>query len=69
MEYFEGTLGKGVVFMTEEQWADLLDKLSIDEVNKYVPRLADYIINNPQKTIYSHYKTILKWVKEDRETI
>lgn len=69
MEYFKGTLGKGVVFMTEEQWDDLLDKLSLDEVNEYVPRLADYIINNPQKTIYSHYKTILKWVKEDRETI
>lgn len=68
LEYLCGTLGKGVVLMTEEQWNDLLDKLSIDEVNDYVPRLANYIIKHPGWQCYSHYKTILKWVEEDRET-
>lgn len=68
MEYLCGKLGKGVVFMTEDQWNDLLDKLSIDEVDTYVPRLANYILKHPDWTCYSHYKTILKWVEEDRST-
>ncbi len=66
LEYICGKLGKGVVFMTEEQWDDLLDKLSIEEVDEFVPRLANYILKHPDWTCHSHYATILKWVEEAR---
>lgn len=61
-----GTLGKGVVLISDQQMDALLEKMSIDEFNYYVERLADFILDNPQARIKSHYKTILKWCEEDR---
>lgn len=59
-----GELGKGVVFLTDEQLSDLIDKLGFDAFNHYVAKLADFIIDNDAK-VKSHYHTILKWHKED----
>ena len=59
-----GTLGKGVVYMTDEQLSDLLDKIGFDGFNYYIPKLADFIIKNDAK-VANHYATILKWWKED----
>lgn len=59
-----GTLGKGVVLLTEEQDDILLDKLGLDGYNHYVSKLADFIINKEAK-VANHYATILKWAKED----
>lgn len=61
-----GSLGRGVVYLTDAQMDSLLEKLGLDEFNRYVERLADFIIANPQARIKSHYKTILKWCEEDR---
>ena len=66
LERLGGTLGQNVLMLTEEQEEDLLDRLSLDEYNLYCKKLSDYIIANPNKTFKSHYKTILKWVEEDR---
>jgi predicted phage replisome organizer len=66
LERLGGTLGQNVLMLTEEQSEDLLDKLSIDEYDLYCKKLSDYILANPNKTFKSHYKTILKWVEEDR---
>lgn len=66
IEKMGGTLGKGVVMISTQQMDALLEKMSIDEFNHYVERLADFIIDNPQARIKSHYKTILKWCEEDR---
>ena len=66
IETVGGTLGKGVVRLSAQQMDSLLEKMSIDEFNHYVERLADFIIDNPQARIKSHYKTILKWCEEDR---
>ena len=66
LEAMGGILGQGVLMLTDEQRSDLLDKLSTDEFDIYCRKLSDYIINNPEKTFKSHYKTILKWVAEDR---
>ena len=68
LNYLEG-IGKGVVLLTQEQMDDLLEKLDITEFDYYVGKLADFIIAHPAATVKSHYKTILKWVNEDRETI
>ena len=60
----KGDLGKGVVFMTDEQMEDLLERLGLDAFNKYTEKLADFIIEK-DANINNHYETILKWYKED----
>lgn len=59
-----GTLGKNVVYLTDEQLEKLLDIMGMDAFNRYVGRLADYIIEK-KAHIKSHYSTILKWYEED----
>ena len=59
-----GDLGKGVVFLSDEQISDLLDKLDIDTFDYYVEKLAKFIIKN-DATVKSHYETILKWWRQD----
>ena len=63
-EYVGGTVGKGVVLLTEAQQDALLDKLGFDAFNFYVEKLATFIIEKKAK-VGSHYNTILKWAKED----
>lgn len=62
-----GKLGKGVVFLTDNQFDDLLDRLGIDAFNRYVERLADFIIGK-NAYVHNHYETILKWFEEDSKT-
>lgn len=59
-----GELGQNVVYLTSRQFDDLLDRLGMDAFNRYVKRLADYIIEKDAH-IKNHYETILKWYKED----
>lgn len=62
-----GTLGKGVVFLTDSQYGILLDKLGMDAFNRYVDRLSTFIIEK-NAHVNNHYATILKWFKEDSGT-
>ena len=64
LEYIGGTLGKGVVLLTEVQRESLLDELGLDAFNHYVEKLASFIIDKNAK-VSNHYSTILKWAKED----
>lgn len=59
-----GTLGKGVVLLTQQQQDELLDKLGFDAFNHYVEKLANFIIEKDAK-VSNHYATILKWARED----
>jgi len=59
-----GELGKNVVYLTDRQFEDLMDRLGLDAFNRYVERLATFIIENNAR-IKSHYDTILKWWEED----
>ena len=59
-----GELGKNVVYLTDRQLGDLMDRLGIDAFNRYVEKLATFIIENNAR-IKSHYDTILKWYEED----
>ena len=61
-----GTLGKGVVMLSDEQIDDLLDKLSIDEFNKYVAIVADCELNGKPYRKKTHYQAILDMVAKDR---
>lgn len=59
-----GTLGKGVVYLTDSQYSILLDKLGLEGFNRYVDRLSSFIIEK-QAHVKNHYETILKWYRED----
>ena len=64
LEVLHGTLGKGVVRLTEEQMGDLIDKMGVADFDEYMVRLANYIIDNDAH-VKNHYDTILKWWRED----
>ena len=59
-----GELGKGVVFLSDEQIGDLLDKMGLETFDYYVDKLSRFILDNNAR-VKNHYETILKWWKED----
>ena len=66
-KFLGGTLGKGVVMLSDEQLEDLLDKLSLEEFNKYVSIVADCELNGKPYTKKTHYQAILDMAYEDRK--
>ena len=59
-----GQLGKDVVFLSDAQISDLLDKMDVDTFDHYVDKLSSFIIKNGAK-VKNHYETILKWWQQD----
>ena len=64
LKYMNGELGRGVVFLTDSQIDDLLDRLGLDAFDYYVDKLSNFILKNNAR-VASHYDTILKWWEED----
>lgn len=64
LKLFRGELGKSVVFLSEAQIEDLLEKMDLDAFDYYVDKLASFIIDNGAK-VKNHYGTILKWWRQD----
>lgn len=67
LKYIGGSLGRGVVMLSDEQFDDLLDKLSIAEFNKYIGIVADCELNGKPYRKKTHYQAILDMAKEDRK--
>ena len=65
--YLQGSLGKGVVFLSDEQMDDLLDCLSIEEFNHYVTVVADCELNGKPYKRKTHYQAILDMAAKDRK--
>jgi predicted phage replisome organizer len=61
-----GSLGKGVVMLSDEQIEDLLDKLSIEEFDKYVAAVAECELNGKHYKKKTHYQAILEMAQKDR---
>ena len=61
-----GELGKGVVFLSQEQIDDLLDKLSLEEFDYYIGVVADCILKGKQYKRKTHYQAILDMANADR---
>ena len=59
-----GELGKGVVFLSDAQISDLLDRMDLDTFNYYVDKLSRFIIEKNAR-VKNHYETILNWWRED----
>lgn len=65
VEVIGGSLGKGVVKLSEDQMSELLDTMGLDTFNYYVDKLSSFIIEKDARYIKNHYELILKWWKED----
>ena len=63
-----GGIGKGVVFLSDEQMSDLLDKLSVEEFDYYVGVVADNELKGHKYKKKTHYQAILDMAKKDRKT-
>ena len=66
-EFVGGTLGQGVVLMSEDQFEDLCDKLSLDEINHYFGIIVDCEKKGKKFTKKTHYQAILDMVAKDRK--
>ena len=61
-----GGIGKGVVFLSDEQMSDLLDKLSVEEFDYYVGVVADNELKGHHYKKKTHYQAILDMANRDR---
>lgn len=66
LKIMHGELGQGVVFLSDAQISDLLDRLGLEVFDHYVDKLANFIIKKDAKP-HSHYETILSWWRKDSE--
>ena len=62
-----GGIGKGVVFLSDEQISDLLDKMSVEEFDHYVGVVADSELKGHRYKKKTHYQAILDMVNKDRK--
>ena len=67
LKYMCGTLGQGIVLMSDEQFDDLCDKLSLDELHKYFDIITECEKNGKRYRKKSHYQAILEMAKKDRK--
>ena len=66
LKFMRGDLGQGVVLMSVEQFDDLMDNLSFEEVNKYFGIVVECEKNGQHFKKKTHYQAILDMVKKDR---
>lgn len=67
LKYLGGTLGQGVVMLSDEQFDDLCDKLSLEELDKYISIVAECEKNGQRFKKKTHYQAILDMVEKDRK--
>lgn len=65
--YLQGKLGKGVVFLSNEQIDSLLDELSIEEFDHYVETVASCELSGKHYKRKTHYQAILDMAAKDRK--
>lgn len=66
LRYMTGELGQGVVLMSNEQFGDLCDKLTLDEIDKYFAIIVECEKNGKRYKKKSHYQAILDMAAKDR---
>ena len=66
LEFMQGKLGQGLVFMSDEQFNDLCDKLSLDELHHYFEAIVN-CEKKGKKFAKTHYQAIIDMVTKDRK--
>jgi hypothetical protein len=64
--YLGGILGQGVVLLSDEQIDDLLNRLSLDEYERYVGIVRDMELSGRSYKRKTHYQAILEMAAKDR---
>lgn len=62
-----GELGGGVVFLSDEQYDDLFEKLSFEEFQYYIGVVRDQELQGKHYKRKTHYKAILDMAMKDRK--
>ena len=66
MKYIGGSLGQNIILMSDEQFSDICDKLSLDEIEKYFNIVCDCERKGKSFKKKSHYQAILDMAARDR---
>ena len=66
-KYLGGSLGGGVVMLSDEQFSSLCDQLSYEELNKYISAVRDCELNGKHFKKKTHYQAILDMARKDRK--
>ena len=69
LKALHGSLGKGVVMLSDEQFDYLAENLSFDEINKYIAIVAECELNGKKFKKKTHFQAILDMVEKDRKTV
>jgi predicted phage replisome organizer len=67
LKYLGGSLGGGVVMLSEEQFSSLCDELSYEELNKYIGIVRDCELAGQHYKKKTHYQAILDMAMKDRK--
>ena len=67
LKYMNGTLGQGVVFMSDEQFSSICDMLSYEEIDKYFSIIVECEKSGKHYKKKSHYQAIVDMAKKDRK--
>jgi predicted phage replisome organizer len=62
-----GSLGGGVVMLSDEQFNSLCDQLSFEEMNKYIAIVRDMELSGKKYKKKTHYQAILDMAMKDRK--
>lgn len=66
-QFLGGSLGKGVVLLSQEQMDNLLDVLSAEEFDHYVSVIAEKELQGHKYKRKTHYQAIMEMAKQDRK--
>lgn len=66
-KYLGGTLGQGVVLMSDEQFSYLCDTLTLDELEKYFGIVVECEKSGKRYKKKTHYQAILEMAMKDRK--
>jgi hypothetical protein len=67
LKYMGGTLGQGIILMSDEQFSDLCDRLSLDEIEKYFEIVVECERKGKRYKRKSHYQAIIDMAMKDRK--
>ena len=67
LKYLGGSLGGGVVMLSDEQFSSLCDELSYEELNKYIGVVRDCELSGQHYKKKTHYQAILDMARKDRK--